>query len=211
MANSPNQTNQTVAEHAQNAPAPVNTPSAPRINPPSSIAFSAADAAALQSAAAALPAYFDTTQDPVTDDITIKQRTLDDSGDSLQTEILVSLSPDKAMPDPIALHIVGTSDRARFDDDSDLTIRANFAGADPVKKDYGHLEDKQAILHDGTMLEQFICPLTMDDLHTWAWGDELWFKLGYKTEQIGYDERQKWKLLWQYLNLRARQMQSQRP
>lgn len=168
-------------------------PPPPALNPQPSTAVLNNQFAA---AARAMNSFFETRQDQVTRKITVDQPDYDHLGDGLGVELICWVTPEQAGPGTIVLHLSSQSEDWRFLDDNTFTLRA-----DDLTKDYGDQKDYSKVLTEGVN-EQFMIELTPEELHQYAWADEVWFKLGYMDKEIPYATRQKWKLFWKYFDLK---------
>jgi len=175
---------------ATNAPAPA---ASANTNRPSLIA------AQLASASQAMSAYYQISKDPVDGTVTIEQLDYDHLDDGLGSELVCWLHPPKTYPEQVSLHIHSSSEEWRFLEDHGFTIRA-----DDERKNYGDQKDYSKVV-DGGVIENFYVDFSMDELHQYAWAHDVWFKLGYKNCQLAYRDRQKWKLLWKYFDLKKQQ------
>ena len=114
----------------------------------------------------------------------------------LLIDVVCFIHPPKRLPDKISLHIISHSENWRFLENHDFTIRF-----DDKKLSPGDLAYANKVLSDATVNEQIWPDFTLDQFRQIAWADKVYFKLGYKNYEIPTVTRQKWKLLWKYLDL----------
>lgn len=157
----------------------------------------------LQSVIRAIPQYFDFHKDEVEGTVTISLSNYidleDDNGGTVKLGVVTFVHPPKEVVDYVALYFRSQSPDWKFLDDHDFTIRYDDIKLSP-DSDYSN-----KILNNGTVYEQFFPNFTLQQFHDIAWADKVFVKLGYANYEIPYADRQKWKLLWKYFDLKKRQ------
>lgn len=151
---------------------------------------------------AALPDYFEHTTDPVDDQQKIRQiepiHLEDERSCGVDLEAICLLRKNERIPRRVYLRLTSISSLARFDENSDFSYRIDSL----PRKECGKLDVKQQHNKDYDVIEIMVADVTLEEFKQMAWAEQLYFKVGYKTMLVNYSERQKWKMLWKYFDLR---------
>lgn len=154
----------------------------------------------------AMPEYFEFDKDPVNDTITISLHEYDvlngDSGDSVKMDVVAFVQPPKLFTDKISLHFISQSSDWKYLDDHDFTIRFDDKKLSP-DEDYSN-----KVLDEGGVYESVFPDFTLQQFHDIAWSDSVYVKLGFENFEIPYADRQKWKLLWKYFDMKKNQAEA---
>lgn len=155
----------------------------------------------LEAVQKALPHYFVFDRDPVTDTETIslgnRVRLERTRTESMVLDVVFFLHPPQHIPDLISLRIISHSDEWRFLENHAFTIRFDEKRLSP-----GDLNYDNKIFSGSDLLEQIFADFTLDEFRQIAWATNVVFKFGHENYQIPYADRQHWKLLWKYFDLR---------
>ena len=156
----------------------------------------------MQAVRRAMPQYFEFSRDEVDQTIAISLNEYmvleDDNGATLRADVDAFVHPPKEYADKISLHFVSQTSEWRFLDNHNFIIRYDDKTLSP-DADYSNK------IFFGGVAESFFPDFTLEQFHDIAWADKVFVKLGYLNYEIPYEDRQKWKLLWKYFDLKKKQ------